>query len=109
MIDIKSLLVACGPVKRDDGFLVAASGGMDSTVLCDLCHRAGLKIELAHCNFGLRGTESDRDEQFVKAFAAERKLPFHSKKFNTAAFGEDRKSTRLNSSHVSESRMPSSA
>lgn len=91
MIDIKTLILASGPVEKGDGFLVAVSGGMDSTVLCDLCHRAGLKIELAHCNFGLRGTESDRDEQFVKAFAAERKLPFHSKKFNTAAFGEEKK------------------
>lgn len=91
MIDIKSLLVACGPVKRDDGFLIAASGGMDSTVLCDLCHRAGLKIELAHCNFGLREAESERDEQFVKTFAAQRKIPFHSKKFNTVAFAEEKK------------------
>lgn len=91
MIDIKSLLLAFGPVKRDDCFLVAASGGMDSTVLCDLCHRVGLQIELAHCNFGLREAESERDEQFVKSFAAQRKIPFHSKKFNTVAFAEEKK------------------
>jgi tRNA(Ile)-lysidine synthase len=48
-----------------DHLLLAVSGGLDSMVLCELCHRAGLDFTIVHCNFQLRGAESDRDEQFV--------------------------------------------
>jgi tRNA(Ile)-lysidine synthase len=48
-----------------DHLLLAVSGGLDSTVLCELCHRAGLDFTIVHCNFQLRGAESERDEQFV--------------------------------------------
>lgn len=84
-------MLAFQSVKTDDGFLIAASGGMDSTVLVKLCSQAGLRIELAHCNFGLRGEESERDEQFVRSLAAELKTPFHVKKFNTQSYAEENK------------------
>jgi tRNA(Ile)-lysidine synthase len=48
-----------------DHLLLAVSGGLDSMVLCELCHRAGLDFTILHCNFQLRGAESERDEQFV--------------------------------------------
>ena len=48
-----------------DHLLLAVSGGLDSMVLCELCHRAGLDFTIVHCNFRLRGAESERDEQFV--------------------------------------------
>ena len=46
--------------------LVAASGGLDSTVLCRLFSMTGWPFAIAHCNFQLRGQDSDEDEVFVK-------------------------------------------
>ena len=49
--------------------VVAVSGGADSVVLLNLFVRAGYDVAIAHCNFKLRGDESDEDERFVKALA----------------------------------------
>ncbi|HET6256512.1 MAG TPA: ATP-binding protein, partial [Puia sp.] len=56
-------------ISPDDRLLLAVSGGLDSTVLCELTHRAGFPFVIAHCNFQLRGAESDRDEEFVRQLA----------------------------------------
>ena len=52
----------------DDKILVALSGGADSVALLYILHTAGYHCEAAHCNFHLRGKESDRDELFVRGF-----------------------------------------
>lgn len=46
--------------------LVCVSGGADSVALLDVLLRGGYECHVAHCNFGLRGAESDRDEAFVR-------------------------------------------
>jgi len=69
--------------KPVDKLLLAVSGGVDSVVLADLCHQAGFKFEIAHCNFQLRGEDSERDEAFVRALAEKYRVPFHLKKFDT--------------------------
>ena len=50
--------------------LLAISGGLDSVVLAHLWHATGWPFELAHCNFSLRGDESDGDENFVRSLAS---------------------------------------
>ena len=55
--------------QKNDYLLLAVSGGVDSVVLCELCKQANFHFEIAHCNFQLRGEESERDEKFARSFA----------------------------------------
>lgn len=71
--------------------LLAVSGGMDSVVMCDLFSKAKLDFAIAHCNFGLRGEESNEDEMFVKKLSIKYKVPFHVTTFQTADFAENEK------------------
>ncbi len=66
--------------------LVAVSGGADSVALAHLLHTAGIPIRIAHCNFGLRGGESDRDEAFVQNFAKQLGVPYHVTHFDTKEY-----------------------
>jgi len=76
---------------KDGHFVLAVSGGADSVVLAHLLKGAGINFEIAHCNFGLRGAESDRDENFVQALAVSLDVPFHVKHFDTNAFALEHK------------------
>ena len=53
-------------LEKGDKVLVCVSGGADSIALLDVLQRGGFECVVAHCNFHLRGEESDRDEAFVK-------------------------------------------
>jgi tRNA(Ile)-lysidine synthase len=72
-------------------FLAAVSGGIDSSVLCELCKQSGLKFSIAHCNFQLRGEESERDEQFVKSLGEKYGAEVFVKKFDTQVYADDKK------------------
>lgn len=63
--------------------LVACSGGIDSVVLARLLKELKFNISLAHCNFSLRGNESDADEKFVISLADKLSIPIHNKKLET--------------------------
>ncbi len=69
-------------VKNDEKVLLAVSGGVDSMVMADLFFKSEIQFGIAHCNFGLRGAESDGDEAFVRDWAEKRKIHFHSKRFD---------------------------
>ena len=71
--------------------LLAVSGGVDSMVLADLCLKSDFNISIAHCNFKLRGDESDADERFVLEFAKSNNLTVYSDHFDTADYVERNK------------------
>ena len=71
--------------------LIGFSGGADSVVLADSMLRLGYRVALAHCNFHLRGSESDSDEKFVREFALERSLPIYVEHFYTTEWAKSHK------------------
>lgn len=68
--------------------LVALSGGADSVALLRVLLSLGYKVEAMHCNFRLRGTESDRDEAFCKTLCEELGVKLHIVHFDTRAYAE---------------------
>lgn len=70
--------------------LLAVSAGRDSILMAQLFKNAGFNFGIAHCNFKLRGTESDQDEQFTKNLAQELDVPFYCIEFDTQAYADDR-------------------
>ncbi len=74
-----------------DKLLLAVSGGVDSVVLCHLCKQAGYDFAIAHCNFQLRGEESERDEQFVGSLGEKYGVQVFIKRFDTATYANENK------------------
>ena len=68
---------------HEDKILLTVSGGVDSMVMLALFVEAGYNIGVAHCNFSLRGEESDQDEATVEAVAKSYNIPFYNKRFDT--------------------------
>lgn len=71
--------------------LAAVSGGLDSMVMARLLWQSGWPHDIAHCNFRLRGAESDADEALVRTYAKEHQIPFFSIAFDTAAAAAESK------------------
>ena len=70
-------------LSKDDKVLLAVSGGIDSMVMLHLFKESGLAAGVAHCNFQLRGRESDEDEEFVRHTAERYGFTVHCKRFET--------------------------
>jgi len=66
--------------------LLAVSGGIDSMVMASLFREAGTDNAIAHCNFALRGEESDGDEKFVISYAKKRKIECFTTRFDTLGY-----------------------
>jgi tRNA(Ile)-lysidine synthase len=75
-------------IKQGDKILLAVSGGIDSMVMAHLFLRRNHKEGIAHCNFSLRGKESDKDEELVRQFAADNNIPFYTIRFETKEFAK---------------------
>lgn len=71
--------------------LVAVSGGVDSVVLCDLLQKCGYNFIIAHCNFNLRGEDSEMDEAFVTRLAEKYATGCFVKKFDTDGYAASNK------------------
>ncbi len=76
---------------KKEKVLIAVSGGIDSVVLCHLMQENDFIFGIAHCNFKLRGKESDKDADFVKALAQDLKVPYFEIRFDTANIAKSRK------------------
>lgn len=74
-----------------DTVLVGVSGGIDSVVLLDLLDKAGFSVAIAHCNFRLRGAESDGDERLVIDLAKKYDVPLFKTSFDTADYAQENK------------------
>lgn len=75
-----------GLLGRDALHIAALSGGADSVALTLALRQLGYAVEAAHCNFRLRGEESDRDEAFCKAFCEDNGIKLHIAHFDTTGF-----------------------
>jgi len=87
--DFKSHLLSELPFLFKSKIIIATSSGVDSVVLCFLCKRLGLEFSIAHCNFALRGEESDLDAKFSKDFAKSLNVNYYSKTFNTLKYKKE--------------------
>jgi tRNA(Ile)-lysidine synthase len=76
---------------RHDRVLIAVSGGLDSMVLFHLMKQLEVEIAVAHCNFQLRGNESDQDEAFVREHGEKWRIPFFCKRFETNNYATENK------------------
>jgi len=71
--------------------IIAISGGLDSVVLAHLCHELKLNFALAHCNFNLRGEESNTDEDFVLDLGEQLDVEVFIQNFDTQAYADEYK------------------
>lgn len=76
---------------KEKKLLIAISGGVDSVVLTHLLHQLQFNISLAHCNFQLRGKESDLDELFIKELGKSLNIQTFTTRFNTNEYATKNK------------------
>jgi tRNA(Ile)-lysidine synthase len=76
---------------RKDKILIGVSGGRDSIALLHVLYRLGYDIVVAHCNFHLRGEESNRDSEFVTKHVQDMDVPFYSIDFDTELYARQNK------------------
>ena len=85
-----SIIHALSPDKL---YLIALSGGADSIALALMMKEQHLNVLALHCNFHLRGEESDRDEQFVRDFCHKHAIPLEVCHFDTLASAREHKTS----------------
>lgn len=85
----KNLVKSRFPYLIQGKLLLAVSGGVDSVVLAHLCKASHLEFSMAHCNFNLRGEESDADEAFVTDLADLLDVEVFTESFDTQKYAKD--------------------
>ena len=90
---IEQLFLAEINPHKECNFVLAISGGIDSMVLANLFLINNLKFSIAHCNFQLRGKESDDDELFINKWCSEKDIKLYNKKFSTEDYCKNNKLT----------------
>jgi len=82
--NFREYIAATGLLSPGEKVLLAVSGGVDSMVMLSLFAAADYRIDVVHCNFQLRGEESDGDEALVRRRCGELGVEFHCRRFDTA-------------------------
>ena len=90
---IEQLFLAEINPHKECNFVLAISGGVDSMVLANLFLINNLNFSIAHCNFQLRGKESDDDELFINKWCSEKDIKLYNKKFSTEDYCKNNKLT----------------
>ena len=91
--ELEQLFLSETNLYKDCKFLLAVSGGVDSMVLANLFLSNKLNFSIAHCNFHLRGKESDNDEIFISKWCSENNIELFVKKFTTEDYCKNNKIT----------------
>jgi tRNA(Ile)-lysidine synthase len=86
LIQLKQFIHKHQLFKKDVRLLLAVSGGLDSMVMLHLLHETGYNISVAHCNFGLRGDESEGDAAFIEETCRALNITFYLHKFDTEQY-----------------------
>ena len=88
---IQNYIIEKSLFSKENKLILGISGGADSVCLMHLLLELDYNFELAHCNFNLRGDESDEDEIFVRKLAKEYQLELHVKHFDTQNYANENK------------------
>lgn len=96
LTNLKNHITLHFPFLENKKLLLATSGGIDSMVMLHLFEKMNYKIAIAHCNFQLRGAESEGDQEFIAQYASTNKIPFFDVSFDTKKFAlEQQLSTQI--------------
>jgi len=85
---VRTYIIKHGLLDENKPVLIGLSGGADSVALIAILVRLGYSCIAAHCNFHLRGEESDRDESFARKYAESLQVPFYKVDFDTIQYAE---------------------
>ena len=88
---VQHFIVEKSLFSKEDKLILGISGGADSVCLMHVLLALGYSFDLAHCDFNLRGKESDEDESFVKELAKKYQLKLHVKQFDTTSYSTENK------------------
>lgn len=91
LLEFKEHIQEQFPFLWDGKLLIAVSGGIDSVVLAHLAQQIGFNFGICHCNFQLRGEESDGDEAYVKDLANDFGVPIYTTSFETEEYATEHK------------------
>jgi len=78
-------------ITHADKILLAVSGGVDSVAMAELFHLLKINFGIAHCNFSLRGKDSEKDEKFVSSLAKKYDAEFYSTRFDARHYAKQHK------------------
>jgi tRNA(Ile)-lysidine synthase len=84
--ELKKFIAEKNLIKAGQKILLTVSGGIDSMVMAHLFLQLDYEIGVAHCNFSLRGKESDMDEELVRKYSTDHNLPFFTTRFETKEY-----------------------